>query len=108
MLSLGPNYTERDYEHELKDDQRSDDYGSGQFEVLEYWGIMDAEYAREIGMDIADDIDDLDEVQLMLGFVMASFYAQSLIHLHPCESLIMLSPTSETHTAFLELVSQKT
>jgi hypothetical protein len=64
VLSLGPNYTERDYEHELKDDQRSNDYGSGQFEVLEYWGIMDAEYAREIGMDIADDIDDLDEVQI--------------------------------------------
>jgi len=64
VLSLGPNYTERDYEHELKDDQRSNDYGSGQYEVLEYWGIMDAEYAREVGMDIADDIDDLDEVQI--------------------------------------------
>ena len=64
VLSLGPNYTERDYEHELKDDQRSNDYGSGQFEVLEYWGVMDAEYAREVGMDLSDDIDDLDEVQI--------------------------------------------
>ena len=64
VLMLGPNYTERDYEHELKDDQRSDDYGSGQFEVLEYWGVMDAEYAREIGMDLSEDVDDLDEVQI--------------------------------------------
>lgn len=64
VLMLGPNYTERDYEHELKDDQRSNDYGSGQFEVLEYWGVMDAEYAREVGMELSEDVDDLDEVQI--------------------------------------------
>jgi hypothetical protein len=64
VLALGPNYTERDYEHELKDDQRSDEYGSGQYEVLEYWGVMDAEYAREIGMDVGDDVDDLAEIQI--------------------------------------------
>lgn len=63
-LQMGPNYTEKDYEHELKDDQRSEEYGSGQFEVLEYWGIMDAEYAREVGMDLPDEVDDLDEVQV--------------------------------------------
>ena len=63
-LQMGPNYTEKDYEHELKDDQRTEDYGSGQFEVLEYWGIMDAEYAREVGMDLPDEVDDLDEVQV--------------------------------------------
>ncbi len=63
-LSMGPNYVQKDYEHELKDDQRGQEYGSGQFEVLEYWGIMDAEYAREVGMELADDVDDLDEVQI--------------------------------------------
>jgi hypothetical protein len=63
-LQMGPNYEEQDYEHELKDDRRTEDYGSGQYEVLEYWGIIDAEYAREAGMDIADDIDDLDEIQV--------------------------------------------
>jgi len=63
-LSMGSNYVQKDYEHELKDDQRGQEYGSGQFEVLEYWGIMDAEYAREVGMELKDDIDDLDEVQV--------------------------------------------
>jgi hypothetical protein len=63
-LSMGPNYVQKDYENELKDDQRGQEYGSGQFEVLEYWGIMDAEYAREVGMELSDDIDDLDEVQV--------------------------------------------
>ena len=63
-LQMGANYTEKDYEHELKDDQRTEDYGSSQFEVLEYWGIMDAEYAREVGMELPDEVDDLDEVQV--------------------------------------------
>ena len=63
-LLVGPNYEEKDYEQELKDDHRSEAAGSGQFEVLEYWGVIDAEYARQVGMDIPDEVDDLDEVQV--------------------------------------------
>ncbi len=63
-LMLGPNYIEKDYEQELKDDNRTDDYGASQFEVLEYWGVMDAEYCRQVGMEIPEEIDDLDEVQI--------------------------------------------
>ena len=63
-LAMGPNYEEKDYETELKDDQRTEDYGSEKFEVLEYWGIMDAEHAREVGMELPEDVDDLDEVQI--------------------------------------------
>jgi hypothetical protein len=63
-MMMGPNYEPEDYEHELKDDQRSEDYGSGQYEVLEYWGIMDAEYAEQIGMELPEDVDALDEVQI--------------------------------------------
>ena len=62
-LQKGANYIEKDFESQLKDDAREDDYGSN-FEVLEYWGIMDAEYAREVGIDLDDTIDDLDEVQV--------------------------------------------
>ena len=63
-LAMGPNYVEQDYEHELRDEDGSSDYGQGQYEVLEYWGVMDAAYAREVGMEIPDDVDDLDEVQV--------------------------------------------
>ena len=63
-LQLGPNYVEKDYEQELKDDSRNEEYGSQQFEVLEYWGVMDAEYCRQVGMEIDENIDDLDEVQI--------------------------------------------
>ena len=63
-LQMGPNYIEKDYEQELKDDSRSDDYGASQFEVLEYWGVMDAEYARQVGMEVDEGVDDLDEIQI--------------------------------------------
>ena len=63
-MAAGPNYEEKDYESELKDDDRSEAYGTGQYEVLEYWGVMDAEYARQVGMDLPDEVDDLDEVQI--------------------------------------------
>jgi len=63
-LQLGPNYISEDYEQELKDDSRNDEYGASQYEVLEYWGAMDAEYCRQVGMEIPDEVDDLDEVQI--------------------------------------------
>jgi hypothetical protein len=63
-LEIGPDYIEKDYETALKDDQRTEANGSEQFEVLEYWGVMDAEYARQVGMEIPEEIDNLDEVQI--------------------------------------------
>ena len=63
-LQMGPNYVEKDYEQELKDDSRSEEYGASQFEVLEYWGVMDAEYAKQVGMELPEEVDDLDEIQI--------------------------------------------
>jgi hypothetical protein len=62
-LTEGPNYIEKDFESQLKDDARTDEYQTN-FEVIEYWGIMDAEYAREVGIELDENIDDLDEVQI--------------------------------------------
>jgi len=63
-IQMGANYVEKDYEYAIKDDNQPDDDYQTNFEVLEYWGIMDAEYAREVGIDLSDDVDDLDEVQI--------------------------------------------
>ena len=63
-LRLGANYEEKSFEAQLKDDSTVDEEYSSNFEVLEYWGIMDAEYAREVGIDLPDSIDDLDEIQI--------------------------------------------
>ena len=63
-MMLGPNYTEEDYEYELKDDQRMSEMGASRFEVLEYWGLMDAEYAKDVGIELPEEVDVLDEVQI--------------------------------------------
>ena len=63
-IQMGPNYEEKDFEQQLKDNARTDEENGSNYEVLEYWGIMDAEYAREVGIDLPDTVDDLDEVQI--------------------------------------------
>jgi len=63
-IQMGANYVEKDFESQLKDDARSDEDVNSSFEILEYWGMMDAEYAREVGIDLPDSVDDLDEVQV--------------------------------------------
>ena len=63
-IQMGANYVEKDYEYAIKDDNRAEEDYQTNFEVLEYWGIMDAEYAREVGIELSDKIDDLDEVQI--------------------------------------------
>ena len=37
----GPNYIEKDFESQLREDYDTDESYSNSFEVLEYWGIMD-------------------------------------------------------------------
>jgi hypothetical protein len=63
-LMMGANYESRYYDSQLKDDQNDQDYGSDKYEVLEYWGIMDAEYLREANIEVPENIDDLDELQI--------------------------------------------
>ena len=63
-LSEGPNYEEKYFENQLNEDNNSEDYSTDRYEILEYWGTMDADYAREVGIDLPDSIDDLDEVQI--------------------------------------------
>jgi hypothetical protein len=62
-LRMGGNYEKRGYEDQIREEEQNEQAPS-QYEVLEYWGIMDAEYAREVGIELDDSIDDLDEVQI--------------------------------------------
>ena len=64
-LRSGPNYEEKYFENQLNEDNSNAESDStDRFEVLEYWGIMDADYAKEVGIDLPDSIDDLDEIQI--------------------------------------------
>ena len=61
---MNPFDVVKDFESQLKDDTRVDYDSTSNFEVLEYWGIMDVEYAREVGIELPESVDDLDEVQI--------------------------------------------
>jgi hypothetical protein len=63
-LMMGANYESKYYDTQLKEEDSNEDYGSDKYEVLEYWGIMDAEYLREAEIDVPENIDDLDELQI--------------------------------------------
>tara|TARA_B100000900_G_scaffold130799_1_gene110651 strand:- start:2861 stop:5068 length:2208 start_codon:yes stop_codon:yes gene_type:complete len=65
VLQMGPNYEARDFEDQITaDEDRSEADYSDRYEILEYWGVMDADYAREVGINLPDTVDDLDEVQI--------------------------------------------
>ena len=63
-LMMGANYEDKYYDTQLKDDENNSSRNAEKYEVLEYWGIMDAEYLRQAEVDVPDSIDDLDEVQV--------------------------------------------
>tara|TARA_A100001015_G_scaffold265738_1_gene314371 strand:- start:868 stop:2952 length:2085 start_codon:yes stop_codon:yes gene_type:complete len=56
-LQEGPNYQVRGYESSLYDRESVTSVYKNRFEVLEYWGIIDGDIARECGLDIAEDMD---------------------------------------------------
>ena len=63
-LMMGPNYEEKYYENQLRDSEHTEGAENTNYEVLEYWGVMDAQSAREAGIEIGDDVDELDELQI--------------------------------------------
>ena len=64
VLSEGPNYQVKGYEHRLQDRENETEFEKERFEVLEYWGKMDKKLAEEAGLELDLLDDDLDEVQV--------------------------------------------
>ena len=61
-ISNGANYIREYYENTLEDNSNIDSID--RYEVLEYWGIMDAELAEEADFDIPTDMQDRDQLQV--------------------------------------------
>lgn len=61
-LDYGPSYQREYWEDALEDDSVSSDMD--RYEVLEYWGILDAELAEEADIDIPKELEDKDEIQV--------------------------------------------
>ena len=64
VIAYGPNYTDKYYEDTVRNDENDPAYQDNRFEVLEYWGVLDAYFAKEVGMDLPAGMDDLDQVQI--------------------------------------------
>ena len=64
VISKGPNYEDKYYEDTIREDDTEPYYQENRYEVLEYWGVLDAKFAREVGLDIPDDVSELDQVQI--------------------------------------------
>ena len=63
-LSKGPNYVDKYYEDTIREDESETYYQENRFEVLEYWGVLDAKFAYEVGIDEAKDMSEFDQLQI--------------------------------------------
>ena len=63
-LVKGPNYEDKYYEDTIREDETEPYYQANRFEVLEYWGTLDAKMANEAGMEEAEDLGAFDQVQV--------------------------------------------
>ncbi len=63
-LGTGPNYEDKYYEDTIREDETEAYYNESRFEVLEYWGVIDADMAESVGMDPEEIPDDLAQVQV--------------------------------------------
>jgi len=63
-LDMGPSYEARGYESSLQDRESINDTDKNRYEILEFWGTMDTRLAMEAGLELDDDMDDMDEVQI--------------------------------------------
>ena len=69
-LAMGGNYTKQDWETDL--DLENNTYGDiekNRYEVLEYWGTIDAMTAREYNLEIDEAISDMSEIQVNIWTV---------------------------------------
>tara|TARA_R110000796_G_scaffold1994_1_gene7994 strand:+ start:1006 stop:3159 length:2154 start_codon:yes stop_codon:yes gene_type:complete len=61
-LDYGPSYTREYWEDALEDNAGSEQID--RYEVLEYWGVIDAELAEEAELEIPKEYEDMDEIQV--------------------------------------------
>ena len=61
-IEFGPNYTPEYWEEALEDNDMSSSVE--RYEVLEYWGVIDADIAEKADLELPDEVEDEDEVQV--------------------------------------------
>jgi hypothetical protein len=61
-IALGPDYESEYWETILEDNSARSE--TERFEVLEFWGVLDAEIAEQAGIDMPEEFDGSDEIQV--------------------------------------------
>ena len=69
-LRMGAKYQKKSWETDIDlEKSQYPDIESNRFEVLEYWGTIDAMSAREEGLELDESIDDMEEVQVNVWMI---------------------------------------
>jgi len=63
-LAKGPNYEDKYYEDTIREDETEPYVSENRYEILEYWGVVDAKFAQEAGLEGAEQMSEFDEVQV--------------------------------------------
>ena len=66
VIANGPDYTKKSWEDDLNDYQT--DTGIERYEVLEYWGVVDAELLEKNDVTIPSELADIPELQANIWF----------------------------------------
>jgi hypothetical protein len=64
VIVKGPNYEDKYYEDTIREDDTEPYYQENRYEVLEYWGVLDAQFAESVGLELPEDLSPLDQVQV--------------------------------------------
>ena len=69
-IKMGAKYNKKSWETDIDlEKSQYPDIESNRFEVLEYWGTIDAMSAREEGLELDESIDDMEEVQVNVWMI---------------------------------------
>ena len=63
-LAKGPNYEDKYYEDTIREDETEPHISENRYEVLEYWGVLDSKFAKEVGLEGARDMSEFDQMQV--------------------------------------------
>jgi len=63
-LAKGPNYEDKYYEDTIREDETEPHISENRYEVLEYWGVLDAKFAKEVGLENAESMSEFDQMQV--------------------------------------------
>jgi hypothetical protein len=63
-LAKGPNYEDKYYEDTIREDETEPHISENRYEVLEYWGVLDAKFAKEVGLENAELMSEFDQMQV--------------------------------------------